>query len=316
MKQKILAITFSLLLIASIAAGCSSTAKESGDIMLGAPSGSQNNSMDMAPMEPMPAPGMTEEFSPEYFDSNSASTVSQNKKIIKNGSLDMTAKDVEDAYGKLLQYVQAKGGYEFNRSLQGNSSYKSLRVVFKVPPTELDGIMAYAGDCGEVINTRTSTDDITADYTDIEIRLGTKKKALEKYYGFLANASTMEEIIMLQQQIDQLTADIESYEGRIRLWNSQISESTLEILIKQEDDPNKIPEDIEWNSISLSTMGKMMKNGFVSVINGIVSVFQWLVIAIVTASPILVPAAIIVILIVRKHRKNKTPKEKPAVTEK
>lgn len=315
MKQKIIAITFSLLLLTSIASGCSSAKGE--DIMLGAAGESQNASMDMATTEMAPMePEMMEEFGPVYHNSNATATISQNKKIIKNGSLDMTAKDVEEAYGKLLQYVQAKGGYEFSRNLQGNSSYKSMSVVFKVPPTELDGIMAYAGDCGDVINTRTSTDNITADYTDVEIRLNTKKKALEKYYGFLANATTMEEIIMLQQQIDQLTADIESYEERLRLWNSQISESTLEVLIQQEDDPDKIPEDIEWDSISLSTMGKMMKNGFVSVINGIISVFQWLIIAIVTASPIIIPVVIIVILIVRKARKKKAVKEKPAVTEK
>lgn len=245
------------------------------------------------------APGMMEEYKPQPpMDGNSAQVISQQKKIIKNAGLDMEAKDVKECYESFLAYAVSKGGYEFSKELSGNSYYAHLNATVKVPPQALDDVLAYAEECGTVINVRTSTDDITEAYTDAQIRLSTKKKALEKYYKLLENAHNVDEIIQLQMTIDNLTTDIESYEGRLRLWNSQISESTITVYIQQADDPDKIPEDVDWNSLSLEAMGRLMKNGFTSVVNGIVSCVQWLLIIIVTISPILILIAIVVIIIV------------------
>ncbi len=215
-----------------------------------------------------------------------------NKKIIKNANLDIEAKNVTEAYHKLLEYITAQGGYEFSQNLSNNSDYATINAVVKIPPDKLDGALKYAEECGKVINVSTYTNDITSEYTDTELRLENKRKALEKYYDFYSKATTMEELVAIQAQIDQITADIESYEGLLKMWNSQIDESTLTILIKEASDPNKIPEDIEWNSISFKTMGKLIRNGFLAVVNGIVSFIQWAVIIIASASPVIAIGAV------------------------
>lgn len=248
-----------------------------------------------------------EEYSPEApMDGNQSQVFTQTKKIIKNAGIDLEALDVKECYEKLLDFAEAKGGYEFSKELSGTSDYARLNATMKVPPQALDEVLAYAEECGTVINVRTATDDITADYTDAEIRLNTKKKALERYYNLLGDAQNVDEIIQLQMTIDNLTAEIESYEGKLRMWNSQVNESTITIYIQQADDPDKIPEDVDWNSLSLAAMGRMMKNGFTSVVNGLVSCVQWLLIFIVTISPILILGAIItVIIVVNVKRKKK-----------
>ncbi|MDN5378307.1 MAG: hypothetical protein PWQ76_562 [Clostridiales bacterium] len=234
-----------------------------------------------------------------------------NKKIIKNASLDIEAKNVTEAYQKLLEYITAQGGYEFSQNLSNNSDYATINAVVKIPADKLDGALKYAEECGKVINVNTYTNDITSEYTDTELRLENKRKALQKYYDFYAKATTMEELVAIQAQIDQLTADIESYEGLLKMWNSQIDESTITILIKEASDPNKIPEDIEWNSISFSTMGKLIRNGFFAVVNGIVSFIQWAVIIIASASPIIAIGAV-VWFAVTKLLKSRRSKKKPA----
>ncbi|MCX7657644.1 MAG: DUF4349 domain-containing protein [Oscillospiraceae bacterium] len=216
-----------------------------------------------------------------------------NKKIIKNASLDIEAKNVTEAYQKLLEYITAQGGYEFSQNLSNNSDYATINAVVKIPSDKLDAALKYAEECGKVINVNTYTNDITSEYTDTELRLENKRKALQKYYDFYAKATTMDELVAIQAQIDQLTADIESYEGLLKMWNSQIDESTITIFIKEASDPNKIPENIEWNSISLSTMGKLIRNGFFAVVNGIVAFIQWAVIIIASASPIIAIGAVV-----------------------
>lgn len=276
-----------------------SSAKDSGYFV-----GEANSSDVTADYAPNEAPEIMEEYAPQLpMDGNSAQSVVQTKKIIKNAGLDIEAVDVRECYDNFLAYVESKGGYEFSKELSGTYDYAHLNATLKVPPQALDDVLAYADECGKVINVRTTTDDITADYTDAEIRLDTKKKALERYYKLLEEAHNVDEIIQLQMTIDNLTMEIESYEGKLRLWNSQINESTIELYIQQADDPDKIPEDVDWNSLSLKSMGRMMKNGFTSVINGIVSCVQWLIIILVTISPLLILAAIITVIIVVSIKK-------------
>ncbi len=242
-----------------------------------------------------------------------ASSVKSNKKIIKNASLDMEAKDVIKCYDEILNYAESKGGYEVSQNMTKNTDYSTMNATIKISPDELDGVLLYARDCGNVINTNVSSNDITAEYTDTKIRLDNKKRNLQKYYEYYDKAQNMEEALMLQKEIDNLTAEIESYEGQIKMWNELVSESTIQLYIKQTNDPNKIKEEIEWNSISFETMGRIMRNGFKTVINILISCVQWLVIILVTISPILIIAAIVLLIMRLRHKKKKAslPKQEP-----
>ena len=230
------------------------------------------------------------------------------KKIIKNASLDIEAKNVTECYDKLLNYAITNGGYEYNQEMSNNSEFATIKAVIKISPEKLDGVIKYARDCGNIINIRISSTDITAEYTDTQIRLDNKKKNLQKYYEYYDKATSMEDALMLQKEIDSLTAEIESYEGQLKMWNELADESTIEIYIQQTNDPVKIKKDVKWNSISFKTMGQYMSNGFTTVINAIVSFLQWLLIILVTLSPVLLIAGVILIIIKFSFDKKKLKK--------
>lgn len=237
--------------------------------------------------------------------SNNSKVSETNKKIIKNAKVDMTAVDVKSCYSKILSYASEKGGYEFNMDMSTSSDYICINAEIKVTPDNLDDILNYIGECGTVINSNITSDDITTQYIDTKIRLENKKKNLDKYYEYYDKAQTMEEALMLQDKIDQLTAEIESYEGQLKYWNTLTSESTISLYIQQQDDPTMIKKDVEWNALSFSDMGKLIYNGFATVINGLVSVVQWIIIIIVTISPLLIIAGIIIFIVLfRKKKKN------------
>lgn len=232
------------------------------------------------------------------------------KKIIKSARLEMTAKDVNECYDKIISYVTSKGGYEFSKQMSADTDYATINAEIKIKPEELDDVIKYIGECGKVKNSNVSSDDITSQYTDTKIRLENKKKNLEKYYDFYSKADTMDEMIMIQNQIDNLTAEIECYEGQISMWNQLVSDSSISLYIQQENDPVAIKEDVEWNAISFKNMGKIMYNGFTTVVNILVSIVQWLFIVIVSISPLLIIAAVIILIIRAKiKKKNKATKE-------
>lgn len=229
------------------------------------------------------------------------------KKIIKNASLSLETYEVKEAYSKLLDYAKTCGGYEFSRNLNEVGDYISIEAVIKINPQSLDDLLGYAGECGDIRYSNVSSDDITTEYYDIEIRLENKRRNLEKYYEYLAAAKNVDEMIKLQNEIDRITAEIESYEGQLRLWNALIEESTVTLSIYQKNDPNNL-EPVDWSSMTAEKMGALMLNGFKSVCNVILAILQWLVIILFSALPFIIIAVLLIFIFVKISKANKKKK--------
>jgi len=230
----------------------------------------------------------------------------ENKKIIKNADLDVEAADVKDTYNKIINWAKQNGGYEFSQELNINGNYHVINANIRISPKNLDAFIDFIGECSDIINCSVASDDITSKYFDTELRLKSMRSSLDAYYKLLANAKSIDEILKVQRIIDDITAQIESMQGQLNMWDKQVSESTVTLYMREKSDPVKISKEIDWNAMSLNDMWLMMKNGFLSVSNVIVSSVQWIMIALVSAFPfILIGGAILAFIIFIKRRKNK-----------
>ncbi|MDW7659678.1 MAG: DUF4349 domain-containing protein [Bacillota bacterium] len=227
------------------------------------------------------------------------------RKIIRNATLDIEATDVVTAYESLLTWAAQYGGYETRRNQQRVNDIISIDAQIKIKPEHLDALLDYAKTLGDVINTQISTEDITDSYYDIQTRLHSMELSLESYYGYLAKAKTIDESLSVQSQINQLTVEIESLKGRLKLWDSLLAESVVTIRLRQTNDPVKIKKEIDWSTLSFADMGYLMKSGLASVANILVNILQWLAIVVVASSPLWIIAIIIIVVVRRKKKKSR-----------
>lgn len=226
------------------------------------------------------------------------------RKIIRNASLEIEASDAAALYGQLGAFGNESGGYEFSYNISNHEEYSVINAVFKIPPEKLNAFVNFAGENGKVINSSLSSEDITDNYFDMQTRLETKRKSLERYYELLKSADTIDGIIQLQKTIDSITLEIESYEGKLKLWNNLVDMATVEIYIRQYNDPITIRKEINWNTLTLNDMGYLIKRGFVSLVNIIVSFLQWVFIAVLVSSPVWV-IILCILFVMRKKKKNR-----------
>ncbi len=304
--KKILSLVLALVLMIGLLTSCASQ------------STSKSSVNDMGIMETTAAAaeradasfGKSADQSAGQGAGNTQDTV---RKIVRNASLGLEVVDVRAAYDQLLAYAKARKGYETMRNEYKTEDYLSLNAVIRLDPAELDNFIAFAGTVGTLINTQISTDDITESYYDATTRLETMEKSLAKYDAFLLRAQTIEEVLQVQNQINQITVEIESLKGRLRLWDSMLSESTISIEIRQVNDPVKIKKDITWSALSWADMVYLMRSGLTRFANGFVTVVQWLFIALVASSPVWI-ILLIVFFVWRRRRnakKSQTPKQEP-----
>lgn len=286
MKKHLLVILLSLLLVIVTACSSAKFAPQNEDKR-----GSSNLSE-----------GYGQETPTEDGNVSLSDDVAFQRKIIKNGTLNLEAENVEQAYTNILAFAKVHGGYEFKNEKSKNDDYTKISAQIKISPEGLDLLMNYAGSAAEVINSKVNSDDITSDYYDTQIRLDAQKKSLTQYYKFLEQAATIDETLRIQSEINKLTTQIESLEGKIKLWNALVSESTLDLTINQKNDPLKPKKDIHWNALNFADMSMLIKGGFISVVNVLVSILQWIAIILISISPLLLITGIILWLVSRRKK--------------
>lgn len=251
-----------------------------------------------------------------YYNDNASSygTVSKaaetdlsaNRQIIKTARLECSSTDVQKDYQSILSWLKANSGYEFSHEMTTRDGYYTISAVLKIAPEKLDALISVIGENSDIINQSVSANDITEAYYDTELRLKSKKAALEQYYVMLESAATVDEILSIQRVINEYTVEIESLEGKLILWNSQLSEATLTLYFYQTNDPSK-PKPVSFGAMSFGDMFGYIGSGVLSVINIIGAVLQWAFIIALSLSPVAV-IVFVVLLAIRRARSNKKKK--------
>lgn len=266
-------------------------------------------SCSQAPSESM---GTDKNYGGAGFTSEDGATMedtevtASSQKLIQNLYLTIEVKQVEDAYQTLLNKAISLGGYEFERNYSKSGDYQSLYAVVKVPADQLTVFSQDAEVVGNILNNELTTEDISESYYDVQTRLTTMEKTLEKYYGFLEQAKTLEEQLSITKQIDQLTYEIEALKGKIAKWDNQVEYATVTLRIYEYDDPSIKKKDIQWNSLSWDDMWYLIKSGFMGFTSFIVSALQWILVAVAASAVISIPLLILAIRwIVKKIKKKK-----------
>ena len=226
------------------------------------------------------------------------------RKIIRNASMSLEAKDVEVSYNAILAFAAQFGGYEAQRTMTRTTGFVTINAQIKILPGHLDELIQFAGTQAEVINSNISSENITEAYYDAQTRLQSMEKSLVKYYEFLTQAKSIDETLKVQSEINQLTLQIESLKGKIKVWDSLLAESVLSLQMRQTTDPVKIKKDINWSALSFGDMGYLIGSGFTQIGNFLIGAGQWIVIAVAATSPVWI-IGLSAVLVLRSRKKKR-----------
>ncbi|HEX6916056.1 MAG TPA: DUF4349 domain-containing protein [Chitinophagaceae bacterium] len=157
------------------------------------------------------------------------------RKIVKTATLELELNDYRgfnnSLHGALAQY----GAYIAHEMQTETSSAISNEVSIKVPADRFESLVNYlvADPKNKVLQKEIGTQDVTMEYVDTRARIETKKQLRAKYYELLKQAKKMDEILQVQQEINEITVDIEAAAGRIEYLGHQSVYSTINLSYRQ-----------------------------------------------------------------------------------
>lgn len=252
MKKKLLAITalsFALLVIVS---SCSS--KSLNDAKM--ESMSQNGYSDVYDEEMSFEYGGFADYKSEYITEDSTTYSEEpsggniiespefvgNRKIIYSSSYSIQTTGFDKSILMLEQLCTKYGAYYEYSEMYGTKENADRNGTFtiRVPVQNYNAFKSEAGGIGVVIRSSENNRDVTEEYIDTEARLQSAKVREERLLEILANADSLDDVLLLEQELADVRYEIETLSGSLRKYDSLISYSTIDINIREVIEPVEI----------------------------------------------------------------------------
>jgi hypothetical protein len=176
--------------------------------------------------------------------------VGQPAKIEQTGSLTLTV-----GHGKLSRTVTqltalagTDGGFVANSQTQSGAATggaPSGSVTLQVPVQSFATLLQHAEALGRTSDLTTKATDVSSQYVDLQARITALEASRQQYLTILAKATTVGDVLAVQEQIDSIQSQIEQLQGQLQLLTSQTSYSSLTVTIGEHapaPSPGPLPE--------------------------------------------------------------------------
>ena len=218
-------------------------------------------------------------------------------KIIYSANATVETTDFEGTLSKLDELIARYGGFVEQSSVSGSNyytssrggvSYRSADYRIRIPSELFGELMGSLSELGNVPYSNIYTENITAQYYDVQARLTAYRTEEQSLLAMMEKAETVSDLLEIQSQLSEVRYNIESLQSRLTNWDRQVSYSTVYLSVQevQEYTPEADPGFGE-------ELGIALRRGF----NGLVSILKGLALALLTALPTLLVLGAVTLLV-------------------
>jgi hypothetical protein len=163
--------------------------------------------------------------------------VMSDRKIVRTGTAVFEVESYEVAAGKIGEIVRSAGGFIGTSSSENlpNGKVRGM-LVLRLPPEQLDGVLARLRGVGELKSENIESADVTRHYVDTEGQLKAARAVEERLLDLIKNGKgAMKDIGAAEKELGDWRTKIESLEGELRYLSSQVAYSTLTLTVAERD---------------------------------------------------------------------------------
>lgn len=263
-----------------------------------------------------------ENLAPEAAPDNQSSALidpgnipANDKKIIYTVNIGLESEDVKKAIESITDEATKLGGYVSDSFFQENNDQIQGSITVRIPPESLSAFTDKVGNAGKVLSSNMSSEDVSAQYVDLESRLSNAEAQERQLLDIMKQAVKIEDILYVRTELNTVQEEIEMIKGQLRFFDNLVGYSTVTITVTQPLAAPETPE-VEPNSGVLavwdmsfiqSNMQKAFTNSIaiVSMIaGGLLTLLSFLFIPALILAAIIVP----IVFLVKASKKRKARK--------
>jgi hypothetical protein len=223
----------------------------------------------------------------------------QDRKIIRTGSISVVVDTYDAARETVEALVKGAGGYvDSTRVSHSEGRVSSASIVLRIPASSFGDLMPKLRALGEVTDESTDSADITAEYVDQTARLEAARALEKRLLELAANRTgTVADVLEVERELARVRGEIEHYEGMIRMWDDQVSMSTLTISLATKAPEIAAPKPPGFEKDASSALDRSvaaLENAGKGLLLALISILPWL--------PLIIPSFLLGRRYVRRLR--------------
>ena len=165
------------------------------------------------------------------------------RKIVYRADIDLVVEQFDPLPEQIEAAVKQHGGFVSASNITGSPGQpRNGRWTVRVPVDRFAEFVAAVRQLGEVRSINSTSDDVTAEYYDIEARIRNKQQEEERLLKLLAEATgKLEEILAVEKELSRVRGEIEQAQGRLRMLKDVTELTTVTVSVTEIK--NYVPEE-------------------------------------------------------------------------
>lgn len=217
------------------------------------------------------------------------------EKIIYSADATIETTEFDKTIEELAALIKEYGGWVQSSSINGanyysisrGSSYnRSADYTVRIPSDKFQTVMGSLSTLGNVPYSYTYTENVSAQYYDVQSRLTAYKTQEARLLEMMEKAQTVEDTITIEEKLTELQYKIDSLQSSLNNWDRQVNYSTISLSVQE------VGEYTEQQAVTVS-YGQRLLNAFTDSLKGVGRFFKNLLVFLVSALPTLVILAVL-----------------------
>jgi hypothetical protein len=162
------------------------------------------------------------------------------RKLSRSARLELTATKVVDVVAQARGIALGAGGYTGQEATAEDSATLSLAV----PADKLDPVLDQLSHLGSsMVKRELNTQDVTEQVVDVEARLATQRKSVERIRALLSQATSVSDITSIESELTSRESALESLEQQRNSLAGSVAMATVAMTVRSVAAPPPVQED-------------------------------------------------------------------------
>jgi len=161
----------------------------------------------------------------------------ENRKLVRTAALDLIVKSPAQSSEKIVQLVQAAGGFVVTSQVNGGVDAISATLSLRVPAPKFEEVRAQIRKLGLRVNGEGfEAQDVTKQYVDQEARLRNLRAQEQQYLGILRKAATVKDTLEVSDKLNEARGAIEERLAEFEALSKQVETVAINMTLRAEAD--------------------------------------------------------------------------------
>jgi hypothetical protein len=150
-----------------------------------------------------------------------------------NVGVEVQVKEVSDVEVRVRVLADAADGF-VNEEQMSLGENPTATMVVKVPPESLSTFLQGVNGLGKVLSRSQQSEDVTAQFTDLEARITTARASVERIRELVAKSGSVTELAQVESELSRRETDLEQLLGQQRVLTSRTDYATVTLTLRPE----------------------------------------------------------------------------------